>query len=251
MGKCVRVPIMTDSVLTELNCRPCKIPKFHNACEGSKSSNIKRKLKERDVYNDEYVRQYILFHYQYKKSEGFTIDWEQFDYVFPIRSFDNSPNRISDTRSHAEMIREVTLFAIEKHNEAKGTKLVFVEHIRANYLFLNGLVSWLTFWAMDMNSSSPESKIYQAKVWRLGKLRFDIPIFRLKPTEEEIASVEVEPPAPLECDSDDYPGTASFSSFFDPIKPAVVFARPGPNDDTGLPFVFHRTEAGRLCPPSN
>lgn len=126
-----------------------------------------------------------------------------------------------------------------KTSSLQGTKLVFVEHVEANYRFANGLLYWLTFWARDVSSSlSPESKIYQAKVWRRGK-EFKIPIFRLKPTDEgdfdlfsfsflgcnpywslmlilyvycdaEIDSVEVQPPSPMRYDF----GIVSSSSLY-------------------------------------
>ena len=95
---------------------------------------------------------------------------------------ENSPP-ISDIRTNADVIRDVTLFAIEKHNEAHGSKLVFVEHVSANFKFANGLLCWLTFWATDMASSAPTSQIYQVELWRRGK-QFEIPIFRVKPKDE-------------------------------------------------------------------
>ncbi|XP_009132287.2 uncharacterized protein LOC103856917 isoform X2 [Brassica rapa] len=219
---------MEDSVLAEVNVRPLKIARYHGAFEGaSKSINKKRDLKSRKLEDDEYLRQYIQFHYQFQKSEGFAVDWDQFDYSFYIKSLDNPPRGFSSTKTGAQIVREVTLLAIGIQNEAKGTKLVLVEHIQANFQFACGLLCWLSFWAMDMNSSStPESKIYQAKLWRRGK-EHELHLFRLKPTDEEIASVEVEPPSPMLCQDSD--------------KEAVVFARAGPEDDPGLPFVFHRT----------
>lgn len=143
---------------------------------------------------------------------------------------DNSPKQISQTRSNAELIREMTLTAIDKHNEAHGTKLVFVEHVEANYQFTSGLTCWLTFWAIDMASFPPESKIYQANVWRHGT-RFHTFTFRLKPTDAEIEAVEVQPPSPMRYEFD---------------KPPIVFSRPGPEDEAlpGVPFVFNRTKAG-------
>ncbi|CAN7114877.1 unnamed protein product [Brassica rapa subsp. narinosa] len=222
---------MEDSVLAEVNVRPLKIARYHGGFEGaSKSINNKRDLKSRKLEDDEYVRQYLQFYYQFQKSEGFAIDWDRFDYAFYIRSLDNPPRDFCTTRSPAEMVREVTLLAIEKQNELRlGTKLVLVEHIQANFQFVSGLMCWLSFWAVDMNSSTvPESKIYQAKLWKRGK-EHELHLFRLKPTEEEIASVEVEPPSPMQCD--------------DSEEEAVVFARAGPEDDPGLPFVFRRTGA--------
>lgn len=61
---------------------------------------------------------------------------------------------------------------------------MLAEHIQANYQFVSGILCWLSFWAVDMNSSStPESKIYQAKIWQRGK-EHKLLLFRLKPTDE-------------------------------------------------------------------
>ncbi|CAN8301652.1 unnamed protein product [Cochlearia groenlandica] len=224
---------MADSVLKEINCRPLKIPKLQKSSQDSKSSLKRRVLKFGDAEDDEYVRQYLLFYYQFEKTQGFKIDWEQFDYFMNSRSLDDGVGapRISDRRTNDELVREATLFAIEKHNEAQGTNLVFMEHIEANFAFANGALYWLTFWARDSSpssssSSSAESKIYQAKVWRRGK-QFKMPIFRLKPTDEEIESVDVQPPSPMRYEFD---------------KPPISFLRAGPED--GVPFVFDRTGAG-------
>ncbi|KAJ4907765.1 hypothetical protein Rs2_11423 [Raphanus sativus] len=217
--------------MAAVNVRPLKIARYHGAFEGASKSmiNKKRDLKSRNLEDDEYVRQYIQFHYQFQKSEGFAVDWDGFDYAFQIRSLDNPPRGFCTTGSPAEIVREVTLLAIKKQNEAKGTKLVLDEHIQANFQFCNGLMCWLSFWAVDMNSSStPESKIYQAKLWKRGK-EHELLLFRLKPTDQEIASVQVEPPSPLQCE--------------DSEEEAIVFARAGPEDDPGVPFVFRRTGA--------
>ncbi|KAH0888859.1 hypothetical protein HID58_051288 [Brassica napus] len=227
---------MADSVLAEVNVRPLKIARYHGGFEGaSKSINKKRDLKSRKLEEDEYVRQYLQFYYQFQKSEGFAVDWDRFDYSFFTKSLDNPPRGFCNRRSAAEIVREVTLLAIERQNEAKGTKLVLAEHIQANYQFVSGILCWLSFWAVDMNSSStPESKIYQAKIWQRGK-EHKLLLFRLKPTDEgEIASVEVVPPPPMLCEDSD--------------EEAVVFSRAGPEDDPRLPFVFHRTGADPRLP---
>ncbi|CAN6812626.1 unnamed protein product [Brassica oleracea] len=226
---------MAESVVAEVNVRPHKIARYHGAFEGaSKSINKKRDLKRRKLEEDEYVRQYLQFYYQFQKSEGFAVDWDRFDYAFYTKSLDNPPRGFCNRISAAEIVREVTLLAIERQNEAKGTKLVLAEHIQANYQFVSGLMCWLSFWAVDMNSSSThESKIYQAKIWQRGK-EHKLLLFRLKPTDEEIASVEVVPPSPMLCEDSD--------------EEAVVFARAGPEDDPRLPFVFHRTGADPRLP---
>ncbi|XP_010451587.1 PREDICTED: uncharacterized protein LOC104733728 [Camelina sativa] len=217
--------MMVDTVSMEVNDRPCKILKLDN---GSKASS--KQLKVGNVEDDEYLRQYGMFHYEYNKSEGFTIDWEKYDYVFPTRSLDTSPP-ISQRRSNAEIIREYTIFAIEKYNQAHLTKkLVFDKHVSANFRFSGGLLCFLTFWATDRASSNPESQIYQARVWRLQK-RYDIPIFRLKPKQEEMDSIDVQPPVPMYSDDED--------------KPPVVFLRAPP--EAGVPFVFDRTGAFYFC----
>ncbi|XP_023645176.1 uncharacterized protein LOC17875876 [Capsella rubella] len=216
-----------SSVSMDVKCPPLKIPKLDKDCEGSKPSSKHRVHKWGGEDDDEYLRQYLLYHYQFEKTEGFLIKWEQFDYLFRSRSLDVSKSISESKRSNAELIRELTLTAIEKQNEAQGTKLVFVEHVQANYQFTSGLQCWLTFWAVDMGSSTPESKIYQAKVWRRGK-QFHTFFFRLKPTDEEIDAVEVQPPPPLCYEFD---------------KPPIVFSVAGPEDDPlpGVPFIFNRT----------
>ncbi|XP_006279883.2 uncharacterized protein LOC17875638 [Capsella rubella] len=210
---------MSDTVLTEVD--PLKDPELHKV---SKPST--KELKVGDVEDDEYLRQFLLFYYEFHKSEGFTVDWEKYDYAFAPRSLDNSPP-IGETRTNAEIIRDTTLFVIEKYNKAHRTKkLVFDKHISANYKFASGIICWLTFWATDMASHTPVSQIYQVKVWRRG-IRYDIPMFRLKPKEEEMDSIDVEPPTPMPYD--DYE------------KPPVVFLRAGP--EAGVPFIFDRSGA--------
>ncbi|XP_009132160.1 uncharacterized protein LOC103856783 isoform X1 [Brassica rapa] len=176
---------MADSVVAEVNVRPLKIARYHGGFEGASKSIIKKRdLKSRKLEDDEYLRQYIQFYYQFQKSEGFAVDWDRFDYSFYTKSLDNPPRGFCNRRSAAEIVREVTLLAIERQNEAKGTKLVLAEHIQANYQFASGLMCWLSFWAVDMNSSTvPESKIYQAKIWQRGK-EHELHLFRLKPTDE-------------------------------------------------------------------
>ncbi|CAN6812646.1 hypothetical protein YC2023_035342 [Brassica napus] len=79
----------------------------------------KRDLKYRKLGDDEYLRQYLQFYYQFQKSEGFAVEWDQFDYAFHTRSLDNPPRGFCTARSPAELVREVTLLTIEKQNEAK------------------------------------------------------------------------------------------------------------------------------------
>ncbi|EFH40744.1 predicted protein [Arabidopsis lyrata subsp. lyrata] len=61
---------MEDSGLIEVNChRPQKIPKLDEDCEGSKSSSKQRVIKWGKGEDDEYLRQYLLFHYQFEKTQ--------------------------------------------------------------------------------------------------------------------------------------------------------------------------------------
>lgn len=57
--------------MAAFNVRPLKIARYHGAFEGASKSmiNKKRDLKSRNLEDDEYVRQYIQFHYQFQKSE--------------------------------------------------------------------------------------------------------------------------------------------------------------------------------------
>ncbi|CAL9243885.1 unnamed protein product, partial [Arabidopsis halleri] len=119
--------------------------KLHKACEGSKSPSKQCVVKWGKGEDDEYLRCCFTINSrklrQKKKTQslctckGFSIKWEQSDYFFRSRSMDDSTNQISETRSNAELIREMTFTAIDKHNEAHGTKLVFVEHVEGNYQF--------------------------------------------------------------------------------------------------------------------
>lgn len=61
---------MEDSVLAEVNVRPLKIARYHGGFEGASKSIIKKRdLKSRKLEDDEYVRQYLQFYYQFQKSE--------------------------------------------------------------------------------------------------------------------------------------------------------------------------------------
>jgi len=49
--------------------RPEKIPKLDEDCEGSESSSKQRVVKWGTAEDDEYLRQYLLFHYQFQKTQ--------------------------------------------------------------------------------------------------------------------------------------------------------------------------------------
>ncbi|ESQ42720.1 hypothetical protein EUTSA_v10014562mg [Eutrema salsugineum] len=223
---------MAGSVSTEEDSsRPEKTPKLDGkAIVESKPSSTYARLRVWEPEKDEYVRQYLLFHYQFHKTQGFGIEWDKFDYFFNLCDpYDGAPP-ISGTeeRSNEEVIKEVTLTAIDKYNQENGTNLVFVEHVSANFSFSGYLAHWITFWARDMSSPSHESKLYQVKTLERGG-SFQIPIFRVKPTDEEMmaAPIHVDPPFPMYHDID---------------KPPIVFRLAGPGEVPvpGTPFVFDR-----------
>ncbi|XP_020878528.1 uncharacterized protein LOC9300567 isoform X2 [Arabidopsis lyrata subsp. lyrata] len=168
---------MAASGLTEYFSPPKK-PKLDKASGESSSGSTYRKLRKYDPYDDEYIRQYILYYYQFHKSEY---------------------------RTNAEVIRDVVCGAISQHNADTGTRLVFVDHVSASYRWCAGMLYWITFWARDLASSSPEPKLYQTNVLWCGPKVCEIQIFRPKPTDEEIAAVQVDPPPPLYDDVPELP----------------------------------------------
>ncbi|XP_006401268.2 uncharacterized protein LOC18019207 [Eutrema salsugineum] len=156
------------------------------------------------------------------------IEWDKFDYFFNLCDpHDGAPSMFLN-KSNEEGIKELTQLAISKHNQENGTNIVLVEHVSANYRYTGMMAHWITFWVRDMSSPCPESKLYQAKVLR-RQHSYQFPIFRLKPTDEEMmaAPVRVKTPLPIHHDID---------------KPPVVFRRAGPGEDPvpGTPFVFTR-----------
>nr|AAU44607.1 hypothetical protein AT5G56990 [Arabidopsis thaliana] len=90
-----------------------------------------------------------------------------------------------------------------------GSRIELVDHVSASYRWCAGILYWVTFLARDLASSDPEPRLYQAKVRLCGPTFCQIYIFRLRPTDEEIAAVQVDPPPPL---YDDDPGGSFYSS---------------------------------------
>ncbi|XP_010483184.1 PREDICTED: uncharacterized protein LOC104761766 [Camelina sativa] len=200
---------MADSVLTVYS----HIPKKPRLDGKSKSVHRRRELLLYDPYNDEYIRQYILYYYQFNKSEGFVIDWENLDYEFETRPI-MDPFRIAAYSTNDEVIRGVACRAITQHNADTGSRIEFVDHVSASYRWCAGILYWVTFGAKDLASSNPEPRLYQTNVRLCGPTFCELYIFRLKPTDEEIAAVQVDPPPPLFGD--------------DPELPTILFTVTGP-----------------------
>ncbi|KAG7606360.1 hypothetical protein AtNW77_Chr5g0142731 [Arabidopsis thaliana] len=95
-----------------------------------------------------------------------------------------------------------------------GSRIELVDHVSASYRWCAGILYWVTFLARDLASSDPEPRLYQAKVRLCGPTFCQIYIFRLRPTDEEIAAVQVDPPPPLYDD--------------DPELPTILFTVTGP-----------------------
>ncbi|KAJ4868058.1 hypothetical protein Rs2_50394 [Raphanus sativus] len=210
--------------VTEYFCPPKK-RRLDKASGESKSSATGPNLRPFNPDDDECIRQYILYYYQFQKSEGFDIDWDKLDYRFATMPIiDAYP--AGYTMTNDEIISEVTCLAIAQRNAEKGTRLVFLDHVSASYRCCAGCLYYITFWAMDLASSRPEPKLYQTKCRQCGPTFCEIYIFRLKPTDEEIAAVQVDPPPPLN-ENDPEAATISFtitgpgSGFI----PNVVFTR--------------------------
>ncbi|KAL1217424.1 hypothetical protein V5N11_004602 [Cardamine amara subsp. amara] len=220
---------MEDCVSTEeIGSRHAKTPKLdEKGIVESKPSTIYERLRGWEPETDEYARQYLLFYYQFKKTKGFGIEWEKFDYFFNLCDPCDGAPPISNTLSNEQIIKNTTLRAIDIYNKKTGTNIVFVEHVSANFQFTGYLIHFITFWGRDMSSPCPESKLYQTKTLKRGPV-FKVPIFRVKPTDEEMeAPFRVKLPQPLHYDLD---------------KPPIVFrfAEPGEGPVPGTPFVFSR-----------
>ncbi|EFH42436.1 hypothetical protein ARALYDRAFT_357916 [Arabidopsis lyrata subsp. lyrata] len=209
---------MAESVLTEYMHTPKK-PRLEKSSGESNSTSTRKQLRKYDPYDDEYIRQYILYYYQFHKSEGFVIDWDKLDFRFETRPI-MDPYRIAAYSTNDELIRGVACRAIAQHNadtvsvSSSGSRIEFVDHVSASYRWCAGILYWVTFWARDLASSNPEPKLYQANVRLCGQTFCEIYIFRLKPTDEEIAAVQVDPPPPLYDD--------------DPELPTILFTATGP-----------------------
>ncbi|CAN8301631.1 unnamed protein product [Cochlearia groenlandica] len=205
---------MATSSAPEYFC-PMKKPRLVKASVESKSSAAARPrcLKLFDVNDDNCLRQYISYYYQFQRSQGFDIDWDKLEY-----SFDTMPIIEQLRRNHyksiEEIVRDIACRAISQHNADKGTRIVYMDHVSANFMECNGGMYWITFRAIDLASSCPEPKIYQIQCRRCGGVLCEILILRVKPTHEEIAAVKVDPPPPLNVES--------------PGLPTILFSVRGP-----------------------
>ncbi|VYS70604.1 unnamed protein product [Arabidopsis thaliana] len=211
-----------------------KKPRLEKFSSESSYGYTFRELRRYDPYDDEYVRQYILYYYQYHKSEGFVIDWDKLDFRFETRPI-MDPFRLDVCSTNDEMIHGVALRAITQHN---GSRIELVDHVSASYRWCAGILYWVTFLARDLASSDPEPRLYQAKVRLCGPTFCQIYIFRLRPTDEEIAAVQVDPPPPLYDD--------------DPELPTILFTVTGPGSGyMSIPEVFFTRIPAEVEPVSS
>ncbi|CAH9144676.1 unnamed protein product [Cuscuta epithymum] len=151
-----------------------------------------RRFRRAYLKDEEFQRQSLLFEDQFVRSEGFEIDWDQFDYLF------NSHNLawagpLYDDMTNEELVQSLIRQAIEEHNEENGTNLEFVRQVKTNFWNCAGYLFWITFEARDLSSNNPDTKLYQTKVWKFND-EVEVSLFRERPTDEEIASVHVEIP---------------------------------------------------------
>lgn len=154
-----------------------------------------RRFRKGDMADQEHFLSHCKrYRYQFDKSDGFDINWDEFDYLFICRPATWLPP-IFPEKSNEELIHELTLYAIEEHNKESGENLEFVEHVKANFLAAAGYVFFVTFRARDLSSPNAESKLYQTKVRKFAKI-IDVVVFRQKPTDEEMAFTPMDPPAP-------------------------------------------------------
>ncbi|XP_056862534.1 uncharacterized protein LOC130510167 isoform X1 [Raphanus sativus] len=208
--------------------RPPKKRRLDIASGESRSSATRPNLQSFNSRDDECIRQYISYYYQFQKSEGFEIGWDKLDYLFDTMPMID-PYRASEYKTNDEIIREGTCLAIARHNSDKGTRLVFLDHVSASYRCCAGVLYYVTFWAMDLASSSPVPKLYQSNFRRCGPTFCEVYLFRLKPTDQEIAAVQVDPPPPLNEDI--------------PERPTVLFTVTGPGSGFIPNVVFTRIPA--------
>ncbi|CAN8253051.1 unnamed protein product [Cochlearia groenlandica] len=99
----------------EIGCRHVKTAKLEETVEPkpASSSTIYGRLRKCDPEKDEYMRQFLLFHYQFHRTKGFGIEWDKFDYFFNLcNPHDGAPP--IPTMSNQEDIMEPTLLAISK-----------------------------------------------------------------------------------------------------------------------------------------
>ncbi|XP_010551711.1 PREDICTED: uncharacterized protein LOC104822259 isoform X1 [Tarenaya hassleriana] len=150
---------------------------------------------------EEYEPQYQRFCYLNHRSQGFEINWDEFDFMFGTQSVAWCTSRLVTKMSNDELIEYLTRYAIDKHNNEseQKTNLVYVGPVMANFLCAAGYVFFITFRARDVLSPDPEPKLYQTKVRKFAAL-IDVTIFRPRPSDEdgdaEMTCAKVDPPAP-------------------------------------------------------
>ncbi|XP_010443358.1 PREDICTED: uncharacterized protein LOC104726244 [Camelina sativa] len=132
-------------------------------------------------------------------------------------------SRLGLSRTHFVLLLTVLMMKLSMKSLAvlllntmliRGGRIEFVDHVSASYRWCAGILYWVTFWAKDLASSNPEPRLYQTNVRLCGPTFCELYIFRLKPTDEEIAAVQVDPPPPLFGD--------------DPELPTILFTVTGP-----------------------
>ncbi|XP_010549175.1 PREDICTED: uncharacterized protein LOC104820431 [Tarenaya hassleriana] len=151
-----------------------------------------RRFRKPRAGDPEYARQHEQFYYEFERSEGFEISWDKYDY--PFVSFNWSWGVPLDYyMSNDDLVKMVTQYAIDEENQEEGTNVVLHEIVNVNLIPCNGFVFCISFWGKDLSLSNPELKRYQTKVWRNVTDDIEVEIFRLRPTDEEMAAVYVEP----------------------------------------------------------
>ncbi|XP_010427274.1 PREDICTED: uncharacterized protein LOC104712141 [Camelina sativa] len=130
----------------------------------------------------EYRRQCDIFYDQFQKSEGFDVDWDNLGYKFFAFNFAWEQHYHPPGRKE-ELLKLLTQTAIDVYNNETGSKIEFVEHVKANTAACRGIMYYITFSAKEVSSPDSVPKRYQAKVERCGD-EISVSMVRLRPTQD-------------------------------------------------------------------
>ncbi|CAA7062464.1 unnamed protein product [Microthlaspi erraticum] len=157
----------------------------------SKSSAMRPPLRNFDSYDDECIRQYILYYYQFQRSEGFVIDWDKLEYRFETLPMID-PYRAGE-RTNDEIIRDVACRAILQINAEKGTRLSFLDHVSASYRWCAEIAAVHVDPPPPLNANTPEFPTILFTVTGPGSGSIPDVVFTRFPPEKAMSSPESSP----------------------------------------------------------
>ncbi|WZZ39072.1 hypothetical protein YC2023_035331 [Brassica napus] len=159
----------------------------------SKSYATRPNLRSFNPDDDECIRQYILYYYQFQRSEGFNIDWDKLDYRFATMPIiDAYP--AGYTMTNDEIIREVTCLAIAQRNAAKGTRPVFLDHVSASYRCCAEIAAVQADPPPPLNDNDPEVPTVSFTVTGPGSGFIPNVVFTRTPAQVSVSSPESSSP---------------------------------------------------------